>query len=266
MKLNEIKCKNCGANLKVEKNIDNKMITCDYCNTTFNIEENPKSKKLKIKEIIIFSIVLFLFLTFEIVFIFLGYDFNNLTLNDTIFMTLSKYLVLIIFFIVYYHKYLKEKLFDFKKNFKSYAKIGFKDWFTGFLIMYVSNIIIMRIIGNIGSNEETVQSLISQIPFVAFLLTTIFAPFIEEMIFRKNLQDCFNNKTFFMIMSGFLFGFVHVMGAENYLEYLLIVPYGALGFMFAHTLNKTDNIYTTIMLHMFHNGVLTLLAILGNTL
>ena len=223
-------------------------------------------KKLKIKNIIVFCIILFVFLTFELVFYFLGYDFRHLTLTDELIMILSKYLVLIIFFIIYYHKYLKEKLIDFKNNFKSYTKIGFKDWFTGFIIMYVSNMIILRIIGNIGQNEETVQQLIFQTPFMAFVLTTILAPFIEEMIFRKSLQDCFNNKILFMIMSGFIFGLIHVFGAENELEYLLIISYGALGFMFGHTLNKTDNIYVTIMLHMFHNGVLTILSILVNVL
>ena len=223
-------------------------------------------KKLKIKDIAIFCAILLVFMLFEIVFLFFGYDFHNLTLNDELFMTFSKYFVLIVFFILYYRKYLKEKWHDFTKNFKKYMKIGFKDWFTGFIIMYVANAIIMNFLGNIGQNEEVVQGLISKTPIVAFLLTTLFAPFIEEMLFRKLLQDCFNNKILFMIISGLLFGLVHVLGAENYLEYLLIISYGALGFMFAHALVKTDNIYTTIMLHMFHNGVLTIIAILGNVL
>jgi len=86
------------------------------------------------------------------------------------------------------------------------------------------------------------------------------------MLFRKLLEDCFNNKILFMIISGFIFGLVHVLGTTDYLEYLLIISYGALGFMFSHALVKTNNIYTTIMLHMFHNGVLTIIAILGNAL
>ena len=67
-------------------------------------------------------------------------------------------------------------------------------------------------------------------------------------------------KYLFMILSGFIFGLVHVLGAANPYEYLLIISYGALGYMFAHTLNATDNIFCTIMMHMFHNGVLTILA------
>lgn len=35
MKLKELKCKNCGANLEVEKNIA--MVTYQFCHTTFSV-------------------------------------------------------------------------------------------------------------------------------------------------------------------------------------------------------------------------------------
>ena len=38
MKLNELKCKNCGATLKVEGNVDT--VTCKYCQTTFSVEDS----------------------------------------------------------------------------------------------------------------------------------------------------------------------------------------------------------------------------------
>ena len=161
-----------------------------------------------------------------------------------------------------YHSYLKEKWFDFKNNIKKYFEISFKNWFLGFIIMIVSNTIINYFFPGLGKNENSVQLLISKIPLIAFLLTTFFAPFVEEMIFRKYLQDAVNNKIIYMITSGLLFGLIHVMGGDTPLEYLLIIPYGALGFMFAKTINETDNIYNTILMHMLHNGVLTLLAIL----
>lgn len=228
------------------------------------MENSFKLKKIKVKQIILFITILIAFLLFEAIFIPLGYDFNNLSKKELYIMTFSKYFFLILFFILYYYHYLKEKLFDFKKNFKNYFNIAFKDWLTGFIIMYIANIFIMQIIGSIGQNEQNVQEIISSTPLIALLLTTLFAPFIEEMLFRKNLQDCFHNKYLFMITSGLLFGLVHVLEAKNPLEYLLIIPYGALGVSFAHTLNKTDNIYATIMMHAFHNGILTLYAILVN--
>ena len=225
---------------------------------------NKAKQCINTRNLIVFLTILFLFLTLDYILI-IGYQlFNgvikNTTLNAIIFIFL-KYFILISIFISQYHKYLKEKWLDYKKNIKKYFEISFKYWLLGFIIMIVSNYIISYFFPGLGKNEESVQLLIKKMPMIAFLLTTIFAPFVEEMIFRKYLQDSFNNKTLYMITSGLLFGFVHVMGSKNPLEYLLIIPYGALGFMFAKIVNETDNIYTTIVMHMLHNGVLTLLSI-----
>ena len=224
-------------------------------------------KKIKIKEWLIFLGILFLFLYLDYLVVasyyMTGHDLHNLTLSDSMAIMFSKYIVLIIIFIAKDHKYLKEKWIDFKKNFKKYSKIAFKNWFAGFLMMVFSNIIISYFLKNIGENETTVQELIQNLPVVAFILTTIFAPFIEEMVFRKYLKDCVDSKIVYMILSGLIFGFIHTQIDVNILELLLIIPYGAIGFMFAKTVSETDNIYPTIMMHMFHNGILTLLSIWG---
>ena len=224
-------------------------------------------KKIKVKEWLFFLVILFFFLYSDYLvlasYYMTGHDLHTLTLADNLAILFSKYIVLIAIFIIKDRKYLKEKWLDFVKNFKKYSVIAFKNWFAGFLIMIISNIIISNFIKGIGDNESAVQSLIMVMPVVAFLLTTIFAPFIEEMIFRKYLKDCVNSKLLYMILSGFIFGLVHTNINANLWEILLIIPYGALGFMFAKTVNETENIYPTIMMHMFHNGVLTLLAIGG---
>lgn len=200
------------------------------------------------------------FLIFDVIYLYMGIDFNTISFEQSIFLTLIKYVFFMLLLAIIYRKYLKEKWFDFKKNFKKYFSIAFKDWFTGILIMLFANMIINRFINGLGENEEAVQNLISKIPFIAIFMTSFFAPFNEEMIYRKSLQDCFKNKYLYMITSGLIFGFIHVMGAANPYEYLLIISYGALGFMFAHTISETDNIFCTIMMHMLHNSVLTILA------
>ena len=200
------------------------------------------------------------YLLFDIVYALIGIDFNTITSETYVLLSVLKYTLFMILLIFIYRKYLKEKWSDFKNNFKKYLSISFKDWITGLLIMMVANMIINEFITGAGENEEIVQKLISAFPIVAFFMTTFFAPFNEEMIFRKSLQNCIKNKYIFMILSGFIFGLVHVLGASNPYEYLLIISYGALGFMFAHTLSETDNIFCTIMMHLLHNGLLTILA------
>ena len=224
-------------------------------------------KNIKIKNWLIFLGILFIFLYLDYfilaIYYTIGVDIYNLTLINKIIILISRYVILIAFFIIKDYKYLKEKWHDFTKNFKKYYKISLKNWFAGFIIMIISNYIISYFYGTIGQNESGVQSLIAKLPLLAFFLTTILAPFVEEMVFRKCLKDCVNQKTLYMILSGLIFGFIHTSISTNILELLLIIPYGALGFMFAKTINETDNIYATIIMHMLHNGVLTLIAIGG---
>ena len=227
---------------------------------------NKLLKVIDVRKLFMFLGILFLFLFLDYIFIFSYNSFNiqeinKITTLKSMIFVFAKYFVLIGLFFINYRKYLKQKVIDFKNNFVKYFKISVKNWFLGFIIMIISNMIINSFIPGLGKNEEGVQQLITEIPIIAFIMTTVFAPFVEEMIFRKYLQDAIKNKTAFMILSGLIFGLVHVMGFDSWLEYILIIPYGALGFMFAKTLNETDNIYSTIMMHMLHNGVLTLLSI-----
>lgn len=224
-------------------------------------------KKTKVKEWLVFLGILFLFLYVDYlvvaIYYTLGSDLYNLTTMDKIIILFAKYFVLIAIFLIRDFKYLKEKWFDFIKNFKKYFTISFKNWLGGFLIMIASNIIINSFVKGLGANEAGVQTIISKIPVAAFILTTILAPIVEEMVFRKYLQNCVDHKILYMILSGLIFGFIHTSIDSNMLELLLIIPYGALGFMFAKTINETDNIYATIIMHMLHNGLLTILAIWG---
>ena len=215
-----------------------------------------------IKKVLLFLALSLGFLIFEVIFYIIGFDFNNMTFGTSIVLTYIKYFFFLGLLVIIYRKYLIEKWKDFRKNLVNYFDISFKYWITGLIVMYVSNIIIMNILGNVGSNEEAVQSIITSFPLAAFFMTTFFAPVIEELIFRKSLQDAVPVKKYFPLISGLIFGYIHVMGATNPLEYLMIISYGSLGYAFGYTLNKTDNIYCVIMMHMIHNGILTLLQVI----
>jgi len=216
----------------------------------------------KLKKLLLFSGLSIGFLIFEVVFYFIGIDFTNMTLKTSIMLTIIKYIFFLVLLIVIYRKYLIKKWKDFREHFKDYFDLSFRHWLIGLVVMYVANIIIMNIIGNVGSNEEAVQSIITSYPIAAIFMTTLFAPIIEELIFRKSLQDAVPVKKFFPLISGLVFGYIHVIGATNPLEYLMIISYGSLGYAFGVILNKTDNIYCVIMMHMIHNGILTLLGVL----
>ena len=95
-------------------------------------------------------------------------------------------------------------------------------------------------------------------PAVMLLNAGILDPFNEEMTFRKAFRNVFNNKWIFALTSGLVFGFLHVVESS---QYLYILPYGIMGFMFALAYDETKTIFTPLIYHIFHNTVLTLISI-----
>lgn len=157
-----------------------------------------------------------------------------------------------------FRKDLKENFEDLKKNHQSYFKEYLKYWFIALGIMMTSNLIILLInSGNMANNEAAVREMFNSTPIYAFISAVVFAPLLEELVFRKSFRYMFNNDTLFILASGFTFGAFHVIGSyESLIDLLYIIPYSAPGIVFAYTLVKSKNIFVPMGLHFIHNGIL----------
>lgn len=223
-----------------------------------------KTRKKKILKGII-TIILFLSNSYlKIIPILLfKIDVNNYTAKDLAIVNTSAEVLYIILLVILYHKELKIEFKDFKKNFKTDFDIALKYWICGLGIMYITNIIISIITKMPSSSNETaVQSLITSAPYLMLITAGILAPIAEELTFRKGIAMLIKNKWIYCIVSGFIFGLLHVIGYSG-LEYLYLIPYGSLGFFFAIIYSKTNNIYPSICMHALHNTILVLLSIIA---
>ena len=227
-----------------------------------------KEKWISIKGLII-DIVAFLIFYFSAYFqlipiLLFNMDLNNITgAQNVMLSTFSNCVLLIILFLIF-RKDLIEEWKRFRKNFLENIDIGIKYWLVGLGIMMISNIIITFVI-NLGqaANEQAVQSMISSLPWLMLINAGLIAPCTEEIIFRKGFKKAFPNKWLFIILSALVFGALHVVTSmTSPIELLYIIPYGALGAAFAYMYQKTDTIFTSIAMHMFHNTALILLSIL----
>ena len=144
----------------------------------------------------------------------------------------------------------------------------FNYWFIGLVIMLVSNALIIYLTGSKGANNEIlVQKMIKALPFFMFIDAGFLAPFNEELIFRKAVRKFIDNKWLYVLMSGLIFGGLHIIGTYHTpTDLLFIIPYGALGSMFALAYYETKTIYSTIFMHMIHNSILVGLSILVNVI
>ena len=171
------------------------------------------------------------------------------------------------FMIIIYLIYIKEINHDFKTyfhNFDNNFKKSLKYYIIGYIIMIVSNILISIFFTNAkAGNEEIVRSLIDKYPLYMFFSVSIYAPFVEEIIFRKCIYDIIysfkNNKYtkyIYIISSGLLFASMHIIDvSSNPVDYLYIIPYLGLGIAFAALYQKTVNIFSTITMHSMHNTI-----------
>ncbi len=207
---------------------------------------------------------LFLFFFVQLGFQLLFYNIlikNNLVVNNILYIIMELILMAILAFMN--RKKLQEDYSDFNENYKKYLKYGFKLWAAGLVIMMISNGLIASIIGSLANNEEMNRQMILEYPVYMIISTMIFAPFIEELTFRGNFKDAFKNKNAFIFFTALVFAGVHVLnGISSPLELLYFIPYGALSIAFGKTYMETNNIYTTMVIHSFHNSLSIIMLIL----
>lgn len=157
-------------------------------------------------------------------------------------------------------KDIKRDFAIFKGNFKTYMKYIFPKLGIFFLIYIIISVPIALLAGQISTN----QSQLNELPLaLTATMAILFAPFLEEFMFRGLLRKSIPNNTAFMITSAFIFGAAHMLYAEeNLIMYIYIIPYTLLGYFLARTYAKTNNIFTNISIHFLWNTFAILLNVL----
>ena len=178
------------------------------------------------------------------------------------------YMIIIFFF---YRKDIIKDLKDLKNNFAKIFDAAFKYYVVGLILMIVTNLLIGLFFSSANANnEEAVREYINLYPLYMLFSVSIYAPFVEEMLFRKAIYNCvlpykqnIFTKYIYVILSGLIFASLHVVGqSDKLVDYIYIIPYLSLGVAFALLYYKSKNIFSTIMMHSLHNTVTILLYIL----
>lgn len=223
---------------------------------------NITKRKEMIKNICIGILVLFayFFLTaFESVPLTLaGIDISQMSqFWKIIYMFAYEILIMVIIGFLLKDK-LKKDFKDIKKNHKKYYSECLKYWFISLGVMMFSNLIINSISTNgIAANQETIDTIFKISPIYMFFSAVLFAPFVEELTFRQALRNIFKTDTIFILISGLLFGALHVLTSfQSLTDLLYIIPYSAPGIAFAYMLTKYDNIFVSMGFHFMHNGLI----------
>lgn len=230
-----------------------------------NIKKHFKNER--IYYVLKLTVLFILFIIWDSIFLdIFGNTIMKLSLPYRVFFSFIVNLLFLILIVFVYFKILKKDFKLFFKDFFNNIEISIKYWLIGFTVMIISNLIIVVISnGGIAGNEEQVRELIDISPLYMLFSVSIYAPLTEELLFRKGFRDIIKNKWLYIIVSGCVFGGLHVTGnVSSPIDLLYLIPYCSLGIAFAYTYYKTNNIFSTICMHSMHNTMAIILYLIGS--
>lgn len=160
---------------------------------------------------------------------------------------------------------IREQLGNFQKDFKKNIARLLGYWILGFGLMLIANYIInILIIGHLAPNEISNREVIDNSPLYAIPYVVLLAPIAEELLFRLNFRNLFKKKWPFVIVTGLIFGLMHVSFVDfELINLLYLIPYTILGIVFALIYYDTNSIAGSIGAHILHNAVTIAIILLG---
>lgn len=192
-------------------------------------------------------------------------DFNAIK----VFRNFISYLILLVFI-----SFLLKQ--DIKNDFNLFKTRQFKakSVASGYLFILFGNYLsglILTLLGKGGQtsqNQEGINQLLNSKYMIFMLLSVLFIPIIEELVFRKSFFGLLNkfdfNKKLILITSSLAFGLIHVIFnlSFGYDELIMGIPYVISGLVLGYIyLTSNENIYTVTIVHILNNLIASLLIL-----
>ncbi len=224
---------------------------------------NNKLKEI-LKTILVF--LLYFNLIYVVIIVFKFIPLNKETLP---YIDLISSIFLIIMLIYLYKNTLKEDIKEFKS--KLLTNINKVIQLTIILLLfkllsgYLSSALSLafKIDLPVAENQDLINNYLKNIPIVTIISSVLFAPINEELVYRLSIRKIINNDKIFILISGVLFGLVHIFPTKLNILVASIqsVPYVVAGLVLAYQYTKEKNIITIMSVHMLNNllGILAAL-------
>lgn len=207
---------------------------------------------------------------FSLIINLIGLDVQKFNYVDLAYYDTFIELVLTIIVIILYKKCLRKDIVLFKLNKKDYIN-KILNYLVLFIVVKISSSLISGFLSVIlgyeivdSENQSAVINLAKSAPLMMMISTTILAPIVEEGVFRLSLRKIIDNKTVFILISGLIFGLMHIFPTDLSLDFALIqsITYVTMGFILAYTYVETNNIWIVISIHAINN-LISMLSILA---
>lgn len=108
-------------------------------------------------------------------------------------------------------------------------------------------------------NQEGLDQSMKTIPMLTAFITIVYAPIVEETLFRGVFFRCLRGRFNFlisMLVSGLMFGSIHIVSsvlAGNFMDAWYLLTYAGIGFILCIAYEQNNSIYPSILLHFMVN-------------
>ena len=173
------------------------------------------------------------------------------------------YMLFALLILYLYRNTFKKDFKDIIENKKKYLSSILINVALIFVIMLITNALIGMLfdIKQTSENDYSLLAMFKKSPFVLILLTSIYYPVVEGVIFRKSVRDIIDNKWMFIIFSSVFYFFFNI--AYTSLSFTSIIT--SLCYLFSMMLlssyyYKTNNFTASVIVMMFYNLIISVIS------
>lgn len=156
----------------------------------------------------------------------------------------------------------------FSNNLKKSVSMIFKSFGLILIVNFVLSVLVSIIFKTNGSiNQQSIESQTHLYPSLLLFITCVFAPVVEECVFRGSVLHYFQSlkwNKIGLVLSSLLFGFIHVM------DTLLFGGFSEIGYWFVYTMigmvlgssyQRSHSLIVCILIHALNNFIACMLLL-----
>jgi len=162
---------------------------------------------------------------------------------------------------------------DLQKEFNEYKKqkSKLKNILIWVLILFGINILfslILKLIipqlNSLDNNSESIVQLFEISTIYTFFKTLLYAPVIEELVFKKSIRDIINNDIAFVLISSSIYTIMNFIYTSSIPEYMYfdIIQYFTFSSILSIAYIKNKNIIPIMIIKFIYNLIPTILLII----
>ena len=166
--------------------------------------------------------------------------------------------------IIYLYKdTFKNDFKDLKENKKKYIKSILINVVLIFAVMIITNalIVILLNINETSENDYSLLTMFKKSPLALILLTSVYYPLVEGVIFRKSVRDIIDNKWTFIIFSSVFYFFFNIAYTSLSLNSIIT----SLCYLFSMMIlsnyyYKSNNFTASVIVMMIYNLIISVIS------